>query len=263
MSSEESEVDSAIATKARGRLRELLRESASGSDVYDLAGATGLHITTVRFHLGVLLRAGVITARTLTRSTPGRPRSVYELRPEKPSFEPYEPLVALLAANLGSTTDTRRRRAEKAGRDWAADLVPVAESSALDGCAVESSAVDGCAVESSAVTSSVDKSSDSESSIRATEGIVSLFAQMRFDPELMDLVPETGQQDIWLRGCPFRAAALVHPEVICAIHLGLLQGAMTRLGGQSRTASLLPLVEPALCVVRFTSDQPANGAPSI
>lgn len=232
MSSAGLEFDSTTATKTRRRLQDLLRHSDSDLDVYDLAGATGLHITTVRFHLDVLLRAGVVTTRTLARSTPGRPRSVYTLRLPEPSVEPYEPLVALLAANLGSTSEIRRRRAEKAGRDWAVDLVP-------------------------------DETPSDESSGSPTDRIARLFSQMQFDPEPVEPIPETGEQEIRLRACPFRDVALIHPEVICAIHLGLLQGALTRLGGRTRTAQLLPFVEPTLCVVRISSEQPPNGAPQI
>ena len=59
------------ASKPRRRLLTLLRRSDAPLDVYELATATGLHITTVRFHLDVLARAGQITAQKTPRTTPG------------------------------------------------------------------------------------------------------------------------------------------------------------------------------------------------
>ena len=96
-------------------------------DVYQLADTTGLHITTVRFHLDVLARAGQVTVQKTPRTTPGRPRTVYTARTEEAPPDGYRPLAALLAANLGPTPRTRRRRAEKAGRDWATSLIPATD----------------------------------------------------------------------------------------------------------------------------------------
>ena len=111
-------------SKPRRRLLKLLRRSDTPLDVYQLAEATGLHITTVRFHLDVLARAGQVTVQKTPRTTPGRPRTVYAAHTEEAPPDGYRPLAALLAANLGPTPRTRRRRAEKAGRDWATSLIP-------------------------------------------------------------------------------------------------------------------------------------------
>ncbi|MEP6980981.1 MAG: helix-turn-helix domain-containing protein [Nakamurella sp.] len=215
----------ATASKPRRRLLTLLRRSETPLDVYDLATATGLHITTVRFHLDVLARAGLITVQTLPRTTPGRPRTVYMIRVEEPTVDAYHPLAAVLAANLGRTPGTRRRRAEKAGRDWAATLVPVPDEPLDHG--------------------------DSAAEVTA------IFARMGFDPELHPPAEDTGARDIRLRGCPYRDLAQSHPEVICAIHLGLLQGTLAQLDGPPTTAQLLPFVKPRLCVVRLTPNPPA------
>ena len=58
-------------SKPRRRLLKLLRRSDTPLDVYQLADATGLHITTVRFHLDVLARAGQVTVQKTPRTTPG------------------------------------------------------------------------------------------------------------------------------------------------------------------------------------------------
>jgi predicted ArsR family transcriptional regulator len=207
-------------SKPRRRLLKLLRRSDTPLDVYQLADATGLHITTVRFHLDLLSKAGQVTVQKTPRTTPGRPRTVYAARAEEAPPDGYRPLAALLAANLGSTPHTRRRRAEKAGRDWASTLILATSTAA----------------------------SPDETAHR----IVDLFAEMNFDPELADPAPDTVEREIRLRACPYRDVAREHPEVVCAIHLGLLQGALTQLGAPSTTARLVPFVKPHLCLVYLT-----------
>ena len=160
----------AAASKPRRRLLKLLRRSDAPLDVYELAAATGLHITTVRFHLDVLARAGQITAQKTPRTTPGRPRTVYTIRTEEAPPDGYRLLAALLTATLGPAPRARRRRAEKAGRDWATSLIPSTEQVATPD--------------------------------EAAHRIAELFAEMNFDPELADPAPGTGERQIRLRACP-------------------------------------------------------------
>ena len=217
------------ASKPRRRLLKLLRRSDVPLDVYELAAATGLHITTVRFHLDVLARAGQITAQKTPRTTPGRPRTVYNIRTEENPPDGYRPLAALLAANLGPTPRARRRRAEKAGREWATSLIPSTEQAATPDDAAH----------------------------RITE----LFTEMNFDPELGDPAPGTGERQIRLRACPYRDVARDHPDVVCAIHLGLLHGVLAQLGDPPTSVRLVPFVKPHLCLAYLTPDHPGTDVP--
>jgi predicted ArsR family transcriptional regulator len=212
------------ASNPRRRWLELLRRSDTPLDVYQLADATGLHITTVRFHLDLLSKAGQVTVQKTPRTTPGRPRTVYAAHTEEAPPDGYRPLAALLAANLGSTPRTRRRRAEKAGRDWASTLILATGTASPD---------------------------------ETAHRIVDLFAKMNFDPELADPPPDTGEREIRLRACPYRDVAREHPDVVCAIHLGLLQGALTQLGAPPTTVRLVPFVKPHLCLAYLTPGVPS------
>jgi len=223
--SEQDPADPA-ASKPRRRLLKLLRRSETPLDVYELADATGLHPTTVRFHLDVLARAGRITVHNAPRPTRGRPRSVYAIRTEEAPPDGYRPLAALLAAHLGPTPRTRRRRGEKAGRDWAMSLVPPS-----------------------------DHTVDTVDTDEAARRVEALFAEMNFDPELVDAAPGTERQ-IRLRACPYRDVARDHPDVVCAVHLGLLKGALSQLGNPPATVRLVPFVKPHLCVAYLTPDPP-------
>ena len=215
-------------SKPRRRLLKLLRRSDTPLDVYQLAEVTGLHITTVRAHLDLLAKAGQVTVQKTPRTTRGRPRTVYTARTEETPPDGYRPLAALLAAHLGPTPRTRRRRAEKVGRDWAATLIPATNITDPD---------------------------------ETAHRIVDLFTEMNFDPELVDPAPATGEREIRLRACPYRDVAREHPDVVCAIHLGLLEGALTQLGQPPTTVRLVPFVKPHLCLAYLTP-QPTPSAAS-
>lgn len=210
------EAPAALASPQRRRLLELLRTDEAPRDAHQLAAAMGLHVTTVRFHLDVLRRAGLVGSRSQPRAAAGRPRTVYTaVGPPEPGG--YPALTRLLAAHLADTPEARAARAEQAGVSWAVELT--AEIDPPPGVDAE----------------------------QAAQAVTRIFADMGFDPQLAG--DETDRQ-IRLRACPFRAAARANPEVVCSVHLGLLRGTLTRLGAPS-TARLLPFVEPELCLAQL------------
>jgi predicted ArsR family transcriptional regulator len=72
-------------------------------------------------------------------------------------------------------------------------------------------------------------------------GLVEVFERLGFEPET-----DADADSIRLRACPFRDAAREHPEVVCAVHRGLIE---QLLAGTAPDARLIPFVEPELCVV--------------
>ncbi|PVZ08414.1 helix-turn-helix transcriptional regulator [Actinomycetospora cinnamomea] len=218
------DLHAAQASPSRRRLLRLLRESESAQDAHQLAASVGLHVTTVRFHLQVLEKAGLVRSRPQPRGSSGRPRTVYApvgRSDAERSTSPYEQLARLLAAHLDETVAGRTARAERAGATWATQLLPAAGTS---------------------------DASSATSVETATRHVHDVFEDLGFDPELTT----TGDlRRIALRACPFRAVAREHPEVVCSMHLGLLRGALARLGTPPTTVELLPFVEPELCVAHL------------
>ena len=208
----------ALASRQRRRLLELLRAGEAPRDAQELGAATGLHVTTVRFHLDLLRRAGLVDSHSQPRGTRGRPRTVYTAVNQAEAGG-YPALTRLLAAHLADTAEARVVRAEQAGMDWAAELTAEA------GQPPQVSAQD------------------------AARTVTGLFADLGFDPELVD---DEAHCQIRLHACPFRDAARANPEVVCSVHLGLLRGTLTRLGAPPTTTRLLPFVEPELCLAQLT-----------
>ena len=77
-----------------------------------------------------------------------------------------------------------------------------------------------------------------------------LLAELGFEPE-----PADGRRtrEIRLRHCPFQNLAEQHGEVICSVHLGLMQGALTAMRAPVTVDRLDPFVEPDLCVAHLAS----------
>lgn len=71
--------------------------------------------------------------------------------------------------------------------------------------------------------------------------LVELLERLGFDPEV-----GTSPAVIRLRACPFRDVARAHPDVVCSVHRGLIEGLLDK---TTSRASLLPFVEPDLCAI--------------
>jgi predicted ArsR family transcriptional regulator len=216
---EPPEAAAALASQQRRRLFELLGAAEAPRDAHELAAATGLHLTTVRYHLDVLRRAGLVDGHSQRRASAGRPRTVYTPVGNR---EPggYPMLVRMLAIQLADTPEKRAVRAEKAGVDWAAALIADADRA---------------------------PAGEAEEAARV---VTEIFADLGFDPELAG--DGTGRQ-IRLRACPFRTAARANPEVVCSVHRGLLRGTLDRLGNSGTSVRLLPFVEPDLCLAHLST----------
>jgi predicted ArsR family transcriptional regulator len=227
--------------RRREQVLRMVREHEGAVDAAELAGRMGLHVTTVRFHLDALCDRGAITRTRIRRTGVGRPRTGYVAVQDRLDYQSFAELLAL---ELGHTVGTRRRRAERVGRRWAGRIAaasprkPAATHDVPDVARKPTEIIDHHA----AMTAEI-------------------FERMGFAPELTppkEPAPGNRQRNIRLHGCPVRDLARAHPEVGCAIHLGLLQGLLTNEAtAEGKTAPSLalraelePFVEPELCIVR-------------
>jgi predicted ArsR family transcriptional regulator len=207
--------------RQRERVLQLVREYDEAVDAAELGARLGLHVTTVRFHLDALCEQGAAARTRIAPTGVGRPRTGYVA---VQGHLDYHSLAEILALELGDTVEKRRRRAERAGRRWAARL---------------------------AAGSTPDTDPDGILDRRAAK-TADVFQRMGFGPEVTP--PEKpGARTILLHDCPVRELAAAHPEVGCALHRGLLAGLLN--DAESSTQSVLqaelePFVEPELCIAR-------------
>lgn len=234
--------------RQRERTLQMVRERGGAIDAVELASLMKLHVTTVRFHLDALCDEGAIERIRMNRDGRGRPRTGYRAVAERLD---YRILAEILAMELGETVETRARRAQRAGVQWA-ERIATSRPEAVGGQGGTDAARAGDLLDRGAVL--------------ATE----VFDRMGFDAELAaesepsaSLSADSEQvfgaeRVIRLHACPVRDLSRAHPEVGCGLHLGLLQGLVNRAAGGhadhdevSVSARLEPFVEPELCIARL------------
>jgi predicted ArsR family transcriptional regulator len=93
----------------------------------------------------------------------------------------------------------------------------------------------------------------------ATRHLVDALDSFGFAPEAKTA---GGKRQILLRHCPFRESASKHPEVVCAVHLGLMRGMLAELDAPIDADQLDPFVEPNLCIARLTRRPKAGSTPT-
>ena len=202
----------------------LLRRADQPLSVAEVAEAMDLHVNTARFHLDGLVDDGLAERTTEPRETPGRPRILYTSEGPSPGPRSYE-LLAEMLTGLVSSLDGSGPAAVDLGKAWGRHLV-----------------------ERAAPSERIDTD-------EALSRLGRLLDEVGFEP---DVHPTEQGAEVRLRHCPFREVAQKHPDVVCAIHLGLMQGALDELGAPVATTSLDPFVTPHVCVARLETVPPSR-----
>lgn len=220
----------ALATASRVRILELVRGSSTPLDVQQIAARSGLHPNTVRFHLRVLIDAGLAHRRPDPRGGSGRPRLVYSAVTAGSVHRHangYLLLADILAGFLAADSTVRTGLAEEAGREFARRQRLPAQRS----------------------PDTADSESVGTSTGDAVHRAVAMFTELGFEPELRQ---DGSHRRILLHACPFHAVARKHPGVVCALHLGLIKQTLADLDAPSDTIRLEPFVTPRLCIAHLT-----------
>jgi predicted ArsR family transcriptional regulator len=205
----------ALAHPLRLRLLRLL-EDAGPLDVHALAERLGLSPNGVRRHLDLLLGAGLVSKAGSSPSRPGRPRLLYRAeQPARSERVGYPLLADMLAGALSRVGDDGAVEAE--GRRWGRLLV----ERPLPPVPLDADA--------------------------AAARLEAMLARLGFAP---DGSADSGER-IDIHRCPFLDTARAYPGVVCALHLGLMRGALAELEAPLEAERLDRLVEPGLCVVHL------------
>ena len=191
----------ALAHPSRRGIAEALGAAPEGLAVAELATRVGLHPNAVRQHLEVMRRAGVVTSGPRPSSgRRGRPSVRHQLAaPHGVAAVGHRELVRLLL-ELVRRAGTDEEGVEVFGWEQGRRLLP----------------------------------EDSDPG-----ALPAAFAGLGFAPE--EVTPaaarERGEMDLRLRACPFQDAVLAPGgELICALHRGLVRGALERVGDEVELA---------------------------
>ncbi|SDS59036.1 Predicted transcriptional regulator, ArsR family [Paraoerskovia marina] len=211
----------ALASERRVALLDLL-DGRDGTTVDDLAAATDQHPNTVREHLSVLARAGLVTSEPEPRAVRGRPRRLYRSRPRPDQDQTAE----------------ARGHADQAVRTALTRVL-------LDGFGTdEPDPADAARRAGLAVAETLDPT-PVQPGTSAVRHLLGHLEDLGFAPETTDDEPRR----ISLRRCPFLDLAQQRPDVVCAFHLGLAQGLLDHAPGHVAATRLEPFVAPDLCLL--------------
>lgn len=214
---------------SRARVLRVLQTVGDPLGVDEIAERVSLHPNSARFHLDGLLAQGLVERVSEHREVPGRPRGLYIATADSVGVgqRNYRLLADILTNYLASNTEQPAQEAVKAGQAW--------------GRLVTERTAPGRKVNAAT----------------ATRRLVAALDDIGFEPEA---VSSGGARQILLHHCPFREAVADNREVVCGVHLGLMQGLLSELNAPITAHQLDALVEPSLCIARLAT-RDTDGAP--
>jgi predicted ArsR family transcriptional regulator len=207
--------------ESRGRVLGLLRAADGPVSVQEIADQSGLHPNTARYHLDLLVDAGMATREPRPQTTPGRPSMAYRASAGGPSgHRHYRLLAEMLASMIAGIVPDPGDAATEAGREWGRYITEQPPPfQRLD-------------------------------ARQSVEKLTAALDEIGFAPETMT---EGSGRQLRLHQCPFREVAQQHQDVVCALHLGLMQGVLAELRAPVTADRLLPFAEPSVCIAELTA----------
>lgn len=210
-------------SERRQQVLDAIQRAAEPVGVSEIADRIGVHPNTVRFHLEALVGDGIVERVPDTPSGPGRPRAAFRARAglARGSARRYRALAEILLSYLSATSEDPGAAATAAGLAWGAHLVSRPEP--------------------------FHKITRDD----AVHRLTAMLADLDFAPE--PAAGEHGPPDrIRLRHCPFLELAEPHRDLVCPLHLGLMQGALTELRAPVAVTALTPFAEATACLAYLT-----------
>ncbi|MFE1754282.1 helix-turn-helix transcriptional regulator [Streptomyces anandii] len=231
----------------RAAVLQLLREADGPLGVAEVAERVGVHLNTARFHLDALVADELAARGTAPRDEPGRPKVVYSaVAGEGPDgSRSFRLLSDILLGVVSSSVEDPVAAATRAGHSWGSYLTDAPAPTERVGA------------------------EEGERRLVATLEDIGFVTEPEPEPEpgpAPGSVPEGSRREesgqgesgpkptagaerrLRLHHCPFREVAQRRPDIVCAIHLGLMRGTVETLRAPLAAEGLEPFVTPHLCV---------------
>lgn len=212
----------------RTHIIRMLRDAKTPMTVAEVAESVGVHLNTARFHLESLVDAGLAERTQETRNSPGRPKVLYIGTLPNQTHERaqgYRLLAEMLATTVAQNMPNAPEIVFGVGRSWGKYLTEA--------------------------PTPFEQLTEAE----VMERLVAKLDALWFAPE-----PglEAEENTLTLHNCPFLSAATRHPEVVCTLHSGLVNGALEELGSELRMTNIEPLARPHECVAHLERINPVT-----
>jgi predicted ArsR family transcriptional regulator len=191
----------------------------------EIAETLGLHPNTVRPHLDRMREVGLLEVTTDARGEVGRPQHRYSLAPDAPSLGLEPPTMPMLARMVLAMA--RRLGANEA------DAVAVGEAEGASRAGRYTAAPS------------------------ALEALVADLDRLGFDPVVTGDDDDGGEDEpvtavVAFANCPFADLARDHPDLVCALHRGLVTGFVAQMG-DAEVTEFCPLASRTPCRVAVTT----------
>ncbi|MGW9396197.1 helix-turn-helix transcriptional regulator [Streptomyces sp. NPDC055642] len=226
----------------RAAVLRLLREADAPLSAADIAERVGVHVNTARFHLDALVADGQAVRATAPREEPGRPKVVYSaVATEGPDgSRSFRLLSDILLGVVSSAVDDPVAAATRAGHAWGAYLTDApAPTERIGAQEAERRLVATLEAVGFAPEAETEAGTGADPGADSDTGTGSGADE---DP------PGSAGRRLRLHHCPFREVAERRPDIVCAIHLGLMRGTVETLRAPLTAESLEPFVTPHVCV---------------
>jgi len=182
-----------------------LARARSPRSTAEVADLLGLHPNTVRPHLEQMRAVGLLAVEADARGSVGRPQHRYALAADAPSLglePPAFPLLASMLTRMAARAGISPDDAAAAGAEQGRALAAASQGRVR---AAGDSGERGCVA-----------------------ALSDTLAELGFDPVTGD---GGTAATIAFTHCPFRELAEAHPEVVCHLHRGIIEGFVEQLGG--------------------------------
>jgi predicted ArsR family transcriptional regulator len=185
----------------------------------DVAETLELHPNTVRPHLERMRDVGLLEVGTEVRTGVGRPQNLYSLSDRAPSLglePPTFPMLARLLVRMAEAAGATADDAIDVGREQGErDAVPYTRAASC------------------------------------LEALVDRLDGLGFDPAV-DGTDDGETAVIAFAHCPFRELAEAHPDLVCSLHQGLVEGFVAAMG-DADVDDFHPLMHRLPCQVTISA----------
>lgn len=204
-------------SRARARVLAALTETAEPLSLAVLSDTTSLHVNTLREHLDALQQQGLVSRALAEPHGRGRPAWLYTAaRAAAPNgVREYAGLASALADSIRRHSPDPAEEGREAGQGWGRDLA--ARQGPPPG----------------------------PGAVAARRHVVGLLDDLGFAPETTSRATS-----VRLTRCPLLDAATANPEVVCSVHRGIVEGALSQWGAPE-AVTLLAFSEPGACRLRL------------
>ena len=179
-----------------------LARATSPRSTAEIAETLGLHANTVRPHLERMREVGLLAVHTDNRGSVGRPQHRYALAADAPSLglePPAFPVLARMLTEVVAGAGLGPETSAEVGADQGRALAEL-------------------------------RAAGSRPRAACVDAVTTMLAELGFDPAV---VQEDGLATIAFTHCPYAELAAAHPEVVCQLHRGLVEGFVESIGGGS------------------------------